>query len=106
MQDERGLGNDAVDAFLLHIFIGRLSSFRSLEFGTAGSLEDGTAHLNDVGYVLRAEFHNFAGYQTTVSSVDTFYFDAVEDGRTSDGADGSIHARSITAGSQNTNAFN
>ena len=76
---------------------GELASLGSLKLVTARGLQNRAASVDDVRDVLGFEFDDFVGDEAFVASVDAFDFQAVENGRTGDGADCGVHAGRVTS---------
>ena len=91
-------GDQSIDTMLHQFVVSLLTAFRRLEFCTTGRLQDSTATLNNITYILSLEIFNFVGYQTLVSTIDTLNGHSVINSGTCHCANGSVHSGSITSG--------
>ena len=97
--------DERVDLMAAQIIVGQLTAFRGLELGAACRLEDRATHLDDIGDILSLELHDLIRDQATVTAVDALNLESAEDSRAGDGADGGVHAGSITSRGQNAYAL-
>jgi hypothetical protein len=82
-----------------------VSSFRGGErFGTC-RFQDGSPTLDDAAHILGRKFPGLARYQAFVPSVNSFDFEAVENGGTGHGTDCRIHSGSVPSGSKDSYIF-
>ena len=91
-------GDQGIDAVLHQFVVSLLTAFRCFELRTTGRLQDSTATLNNITYILSLEIFNFVGYQTFVSTIDTFNGHSVVNSGTCHCTNGSVHSGSITSG--------
>lgn len=98
--------HERVDVFALHVLERLPASFEGLKLLAPGRFQDGSAELDDVAYVFRAERFNLSVQESPVSVVDALDLEAVVQGGTGHRTDGGIHAGGIAAGCQYAYAVN
>ena len=93
--------NKCIDAVCLEILMSLCTTFLIKEVLASRCTEDGTATVDRAADTLRCKILYFIIDKAFPASVDSLYVPSVLDSRTSDGSDGCIHSRSISAGSKN-----
>ena len=75
------------------------------EFFTSGGIQDSSAGVDDMGYVLGGHLEHISVDQALPATADTDYFNAAVYSRSDHSTHGSVHAWGIPAGGENTDPF-
>ena len=98
--------NNAVNA-VLAADLGTLGlSFFCTELRASGCTQNGSAQLDDTGYILGFHIEDLFVQKAPVASLDSFDLDFVVQSLSYYCADGRVHARGIAAARQDTNRLN
>src|SRR5579859_1525259 len=90
-----------VNPVLFQVVKGLLAPFLASELLAPCRFQNGSSPLNNVPHGTGTQLHNVAGNHAFVALCNSKYFLFIKYGRTHHGADGGIHAWSITAGGKN-----
>ena len=83
-----------------------LLAFSGYELKAAGSVKDGTAPVDDLGYAAQVHLAYFAVQQAVVATLNANNLDALAQSGTNNRANRSIHAGRVAAAGQYTDGFN
>ena len=96
----------SINASLLHVLVGLLTTFRRLELLAASSLENRSTSLYDVAHVLCRELLDLVVDEPFVAAIDSHDAKTIGNSGSCHSTNGSIHSRSIATTGEDAYAVN